>query len=85
MSANALFAPHALLPTGWAQDVLLQWDASGHFTHVQPAATCPPGTPRAIGPVTPAMPNLHSHAFQRALAGLTEYRAQAADSFWSWR
>ena len=31
------------------------------------------------------MPNLHSHAFQRALAGLTEYRSHAQDSFWSWR
>ena len=81
---TTLFAPHALLPTGWAQGVLLQWDASGHFTQVQPAA-CPPGTARAAGPVIPAMPNLHSHAFQRAFAGLTEYRAQAADSFWSWR
>ena len=82
---TTLFAPHALLPTGWTHDVLLQWDASGHFTHAQPAATCPPGTPRAAGPVIPALPNLHSHAFQRAFAGLTEYRAQAADSFWSWR
>ena len=82
---TTLFAPHALLPTGWTRDVLLQWDASGHFTHAQPAATCPPGTPRAAGPVIPALPNLHSHAFQRAFAGLTEYRAQAADSFWSWR
>jgi formimidoylglutamate deiminase len=31
------------------------------------------------------MPNLHSHAFQRAMAGLTEYRANPTDSFWSWR
>jgi formimidoylglutamate deiminase len=31
------------------------------------------------------MPNLHSHAFQRAMAGLTEYRANATDTFWSWR
>ncbi len=33
----------------------------------------------------PGMPNLHSHAFQRAMAGLTEYRANPTDSFWSWR
>ena len=33
----------------------------------------------------PGMPNLHSHAFQRAFAGLTEYRAESQDSFWSWR
>ncbi|HEY4353503.1 MAG TPA: formimidoylglutamate deiminase, partial [Paraburkholderia sp.] len=37
------------------------------------------------GPIVPGMPNLHSHAFQRAMAGLTEYRANPTDSFWSWR
>ncbi|QTD45725.1 formimidoylglutamate deiminase [Ottowia testudinis] len=86
---TCLFAPHALLPTGWAQGVLLQWNASGHFTQVHTGATCPPGAARAAGPVVPALPNLHSHAFQRAFAGLTEYRAGGvdvvADSFWSWR
>jgi len=35
--------------------------------------------------VLAGMPNLHSHAFQRAMAGLTEYRANPTDSFWSWR
>ncbi|AHV93678.1 formimidoylglutamate deiminase [Bordetella holmesii] len=81
---NALHAQHALLPDGWARDVLLQWDDDGRLTSVQPGI--PAGTwPQADGPLLPAMPNLHSHAFQRALAGLTEYRGQARDSFWSWR
>ena len=40
---------------------------------------------RAAGPVLPGMPNLHSHAFQRAMAGLTEYRAPGQNNFWSWR
>ena len=31
------------------------------------------------------MPNLHSHAFQRGMAGLAETRGPDADSFWSWR
>jgi len=35
--------------------------------------------------VLPGMPNLHSHAFQRAMAGLAERRGRADDSFWSWR
>ena len=39
----------------------------------------------APGPVLPGMPNLHSHAFQRAFVGLTEYRGESQDSFWSWR
>ena len=33
----------------------------------------------------PGMPNLHSHAFQRGMAGLAEVRGPAADSFWTWR
>ena len=37
------------------------------------------------GPVLPGMPNLHSHAFQRAMAGSAERRAGSADDFWSWR
>ena len=81
----SLFAKDALLPTGWAKNVLLTWNASGQLTHVQPDATPPQGTDKARGPLIPGMPNLHSHAFQRAFAGLTEHRAEAQDSFWSWR
>lgn len=83
--SNTLFALHALLPGGWARDVLLQWDAAGRLTHVTPDTTPAPGTPRVTGPLLPGMPNLHSHAFQRAMAGLTEYKDAAQDSFWSWR
>ncbi|MEK7417827.1 MAG: formimidoylglutamate deiminase, partial [Pseudomonadota bacterium] len=82
--SRTLFAEHALLPTGWARNVLLRWDGAGRLLAVQ--ADAPSGSaPRAPGPVLPGMPNLHSHAFQRAFAGLTEYRAEAQDSFWSWR
>ncbi|WP_342131381.1 formimidoylglutamate deiminase [Hydrogenophaga sp. OTU3427] len=82
---QTLFADHALLPTGWARDVLLQWNAAGQLSTVAPDSTAPAGTPRAAGPVLPGLPNLHSHAFQRAMGGLTEYRGAAQDSFWSWR
>lgn len=82
---NILFAKDALLPTGWAREVLLQWNDRGQLTAVTPDTTCPDGTPRAVGPLLPGLPNLHSHAFQRAFAGLTEYRGAAQDSFWSWR
>ena len=84
-SAHTLFAERALLPDGWRQDVLLQWDAQGMLTDVSPDAIQPPTVPRAGGPVIPGMPNLHSHAFQRAMAGLTEYLGNPQDSFWSWR
>ena len=82
---NQLFAADALLPTGWARNVLIEWDGAGRIAQVAPGATAPAGVPTAAGPVIPGMPNLHSHAFQRAFAGLTEYRGQAEDSFWSWR
>lgn len=82
---ESLFAEHALLPTGWARDVLLQWDAGGSLQLVQAGTQAAAHVERAAGPVLPGMPNLHSHAFQRAFGGLTEYRGQAQDSFWSWR
>lgn len=82
---NQLFAADALLPTGWARNVLIEWDGAGRIAQVAPGAAAPAGVPIAAGPVIPGMPNLHSHAFQRAFAGLTEYRGQAEDSFWSWR
>ena len=82
--SGALFAEHALLPSGWARDVLLQWDATGRLLAVTPGSALGVA-PRASGPLLPGMPNLHSHAFQRAFAGLTEYRGESQDSFWSWR
>ena len=82
---NRLFAADALLPTGWARNVLLAWDAQGRLTAVMPASAAPAGVPQADGPVIPGLPNLHSHAFQRAFAGLTEVRSAQADRFWSWR
>ncbi len=80
---RTLIASHALLPTGWADHVLLEWSEDGRLIRVEPDSA---HTAEATGgPVIPAMPNLHSHAFQRAIAGLTEFRGQASDSFWSWR
>nr|WP_315235464.1 formimidoylglutamate deiminase [uncultured Albidiferax sp.] len=88
MTTN-LFAKDALLPTGWARDVHLVWNTAGRLTQVQAGIPCPDGTVRVNGPLIPALTNLHSHAFQRAFAGLTEYRGAAPDgqqdSFWSWR
>jgi formimidoylglutamate deiminase len=82
---NRLYADHALLPGGFASQVLLSWDDTGALAAVQPGAERPVDVARAAGLVVPGLPNLHSHAFQRAFAGLTEYRASAQDSFWSWR
>ncbi len=84
-ASHSLFAADALLPTGWARNVLVQWNGEGHICAVTAGTAAPEGAPVASGPLLPGMPNLHSHAFQRAFAGLTEYRGESQDSFWSWR
>ncbi|MBN8751277.1 8-oxoguanine deaminase [Xylophilus ampelinus] len=82
---RSLHAADALLPGGWAKNVSIAWDDHGRLVAVDADAAPLPGADRARGPLLPGMPNLHSHAFQRGIAGLTEYRGQAQDSFWSWR
>ncbi|WP_043334793.1 formimidoylglutamate deiminase [Belnapia moabensis] len=78
-------APAALLPDGWAADVLIAADAAGSITAVTPGVA--PGAARRLhGALIPGLPNLHSHSFQRAMAGATERRSpEGQDSFWSWR
>ncbi len=78
-----MFLSQALLPEGWAQDVRLTIEG-GLIAAVQPGVVATPGEEsHAIG--IPGLPNLHSHAFQRGMAGLSEVRGPASDSFWTWR
>ncbi|HEX4911653.1 MAG TPA: formimidoylglutamate deiminase [Permianibacter sp.] len=79
-----LFADKALLPSGWVRDVLVEIDDAGVIQSVT-ANAAPADAERVHGPLLPGLTNLHSHAFQRAMAGLTEYRANPSDSFWTWR
>jgi formimidoylglutamate deiminase len=72
----------ALLPDGWRRDVVIRIDR-GVIDSVEEPDDQP--AERISGVVVPGLPNLHSHAFQRALAGLTERRGGDADSFWTWR
>ncbi|HET9863244.1 MAG TPA: formimidoylglutamate deiminase [Steroidobacteraceae bacterium] len=82
-ASPAIHCARALLPDGWARDVRLGITA-GKFDAVERDATARPGDTRAAV-VVPGMPNVHSHGFQRGMAGLTEYRGADADNFWSWR
>ncbi len=79
-----LFAEQALLEQGWARDVVIEIGADGRIARVE-AGAAPAGAARhAI--LLPAPANLHSHAFQRAMAGLTEKRGpDPRDTFWTWR
>lgn len=75
-----IHADWALLPEGWARDVALRVDA-GRIVAVGPAE----GAGYRVGCLLPAPVNLHSHSFQRAMAGMTERRSAGQDSFWTWR
>jgi formimidoylglutamate deiminase len=79
-----LWAETALLADGFAEAVRLEIDGGGDITAVQVGAA-PAGAERLPGVVLPGMPNLHSHAFQRAMAGLAERLDPGEASFWSWR
>ena len=78
-----LFFDMALLPDGWARSVRVSV-GGGEITAVVADASST-GADRRAGIAVPGMPNLHSHAFQRGMAGLAEVRGPAADSFWTWR
>lgn len=78
-----VWCPTALLPDGWADHVAIRFDGDRIASVVVDAS--PEGLTRAPGPVVPGMPNVHSHAFQWAMAGLTEVVERADDDFWSWR
>lgn len=75
---------HALLPDGWHDDVLVEAGDDGMITSVTPRGAAE-NAEWLDGPVLPGMPNLHSHAFQRAMAGLAERSGPGPDSFWTWR
>ncbi|HSI53502.1 MAG TPA: formimidoylglutamate deiminase [Ramlibacter sp.] len=80
-------APMAWVNGAWAADVLLAATADGHWSGITPNATQDQqrGAQRLTGPVLPGLANGHSHAFQRAIAGLTERSAGGEDDFWRWR
>jgi formimidoylglutamate deiminase len=81
---SSYLAPSALLPSGWADDVLIEIDANGFIDNVSVNAGAG-GATKLEGPVIPGMANVHSHAFQRAMAGMTQKAGPQGDSFWSWR
>jgi formimidoylglutamate deiminase len=80
---ETIFARNAWIDGGWAANVRVTLD--GGLVHtVETGADALPADDRH-DLILPGMPNLHSHAFQRAMAGLAELRGPADDSFWSWR
>jgi formiminoglutamate deiminase len=84
VAAHSLFFSRALLPDGWAGNVRITV-ADGRVSGVETDAVRASGE-TDLGVVLPGLSNVHSHAFQRAMAGLTEERGpNEGDDFWSWR
>ncbi|MBI5274881.1 MAG: formimidoylglutamate deiminase [Burkholderiales bacterium] len=85
--AGRFFAPLAWVGGGWARDVVLAVGNDGRWSSVR--TSCLPshrdGAQVLGGPVLPGLVDAHSHAFQRAIAGLAERSAEGEDDFWRWR
>ena len=84
MPQQTYFIKKALLSQGWAKNVRLGVDDKGLIVSLQTNVLAEQNDHR-LGLVIPGLVNCHSHAFQRAMAGLTEYQVSPTDTFWSWR
>lgn len=83
VSGATVFADKALLPDGWSDNVAVTFGADGKISRVDKEAAA---QGERVGILLPAPVNLHSHAFQRAMAGMSERRgSEPRDSFWTWR
>lgn len=83
---QAIWAESALLPGGWANGVALEIDENGNIMAISTDTAYVQGDKHSV--IIPGIANVHSHAHQRAMAGLSEYAGESeglADSFWSWR
>ena len=93
MSASKLWSPMAWLGTdsqqAWAHNVLLEIDDAGYWSNIAVGVSREDaqrqGATVTNGPLLPGIVNAHSHAFQRAFAGLAERRDSEHDDFWGWR
>ncbi|EJL24212.1 formimidoylglutamate deiminase [Novosphingobium sp. AP12] len=83
VTRKVLFFQHLLLPHGWARDVRVAL-SGGRISAVEMNVE-PSNSDERHACGLPGMPNLHSHAFQRGMAGLAERRGPSNDSFWTWR
>jgi formimidoylglutamate deiminase len=82
---KSVFARTALTPNGWENNVLIEIDGAGRIGSVVAGNESAPNA-YGVDVLLPAQANLHSHTFQRAMAGLSEARSPAGrDSFWTWR
>jgi len=80
---SIISARQVLTPSGWLADQAIHIDDAGTIAEVSPRGF---DAAQAVGTVLPGLANVHTHSFQRAMAGLAEARGPAgADDFWTWR
>ena len=79
----ALWCEQAWLAEGWRNNVRLSVE-NGRISSVEIGVEAAADDERHTI-LLPALPNLHSHAFQRGMAGLAETAGASDDSFWTWR
>ena len=80
---SIISARQVLTPSGWLADHAIHVDEAGVIAEVSPRGF---NAAAAVGTALPGMANVHTHSFQRAMAGLAEARGPAgADDFWTWR
>lgn len=78
-----IFANKILTSSGWKENITVEINADGH---IEKLSTDTKDYDHHVGCLLPAPVNAHSHSFQRAMSGLTEYRGpNPKDSFWTWR
>jgi formimidoylglutamate deiminase len=84
MNNRRIYCRTLLQGDQWRNDVILILDVGGVITRIEQGL--PSSADLCIyGIVVPGMPNVHSHSFQRLLAGKTGPGGNQNDSFWSWR
>ena len=84
MTTNHFHLSHVLLSDGWHDDVVVTVSSAGNITAIS-ESTGEGAIEKLSGHTVPAVANVHSHAHQRAMAGLAEHSGPGADSFWTWR
>lgn len=83
---KVLWANQALTTSGWQRNVRIEIDENGRIAAIQADSEAPSDAASKTDILLPAISNLHSHAFQRSMAGLTERRGpDPRDTFWTWR
>jgi len=86
-NTHSIWTKTALLDQGWSDEVLITISADGNILSTE-ARSHQDNADVLCGTLIPGMTNLHSHAHQRAMAGLAEKCSNIADgedSFWTWR